>query len=148
MVFLYQSSCWRHCPCSDTVSSGDLKSGDIKSLHQCQTRTIRCVWYSPDCTRLCLFDLGFAMGGLDISCKLGRVQIISQNADLSKWNDGRMIALLVLAGVLLLGFVLVQIFLPKTATIPPRIFKQRSILAGFFYTICSGSQMMIFSKFQ
>jgi len=57
-----------------------------------------------------------------------------------------MIALLVLAGLLLLGFVMVQILLPKTATIPPRIFKQRSILSGFFATVCIGSEMMIFSK--
>ncbi|KAH8660370.1 major facilitator superfamily domain-containing protein [Xylariales sp. PMI_506] len=60
------------------------------------------------------------------------------------WSDGRIIALLVLAGLLLLGFVLVQIFLPKTATIAPRIFMQRSILAGFFCTICTGAHLMIF----
>ncbi|KAJ9145512.1 MFS aflatoxin efflux [Pleurostoma richardsiae] len=63
------------------------------------------------------------------------------------WNNGRMIALLVLAGLLLLGFVMVQILLPKTATIPPRIFKQRSILSGFFTTVCIGSEMMIFTYY-
>jgi hypothetical protein len=57
------------------------------------------------------------------------------------------IILLVLAGLLLLGFAMVQVFLPKTATIPPRIFMQRSIAAGFFATLCIGSQMMIFSEF-
>ncbi|KAF5006013.1 hypothetical protein FDECE_7587 [Fusarium decemcellulare] len=60
------------------------------------------------------------------------------------WNDGRIISLLVLGGVLLLGFILVQIFLPKTATIPPKVFRQRSILAGVFSSICTGSQQMIF----
>jgi len=45
----------------------------------------------------------------------------------------------------LIGFCLVQAFLPKTATIPPRIIMQRSILAGFFATITIGAQMMIFS---
>ncbi|KAF4831765.1 Efflux pump aflT [Colletotrichum siamense] len=59
------------------------------------------------------------------------------------WNNGRIVALLVLACVLLLGFVMVQIFLPKTATIPPKVFKQRSILAGVFATFCIGSQNMI-----
>ncbi|RSL95291.1 hypothetical protein CEP52_012165 [Fusarium oligoseptatum] len=63
------------------------------------------------------------------------------------WNDGRVIVLLVLAGLLLLGFAMVQIFLPKTATIPPRIFMQRSIAAGFFATLCIGSQMMIFTYY-
>lgn len=41
---------------------------------------------------------------------------------------------------------MVQFILPKTATIPPRVFKQRSILAGLLSTICIGSQQMIFSK--
>ncbi|KAL1855067.1 hypothetical protein Plec18170_004481 [Paecilomyces lecythidis] len=60
------------------------------------------------------------------------------------WSDGRIIALLVLAGVLLLSFALVQTYLPKTATIAPRIFMQRSILAGFWSTLCAGAHMMIF----
>ncbi|TDZ33748.1 Efflux pump aflT [Colletotrichum spinosum] len=59
------------------------------------------------------------------------------------WNEGRIIALLVLAVILLAGFVLVQIFLPKTATIAPRIFMQRSIVAGVFATTCIGAQNMI-----
>ncbi|KAH8772688.1 putative MFS multidrug transporter [Diaporthe sp. PMI_573] len=59
------------------------------------------------------------------------------------WRNGRIIALLTLAGVLLLGFIACQILKPKTATIPPRIFCQRSILAGFCATFCIGSSMMI-----
>lgn len=58
-------------------------------------------------------------------------------------RNGRIIALLVLAGVLLIGFIAVQILKPKTATIPPRIFCQRSILAGFCATFCIGASMMI-----
>ncbi|CAK7199616.1 hypothetical protein SEUCBS139899_002299 [Sporothrix eucalyptigena] len=60
------------------------------------------------------------------------------------WSNGRIIALLTLAAVLLIGFVLVQIFMPNTATVPPRIFVQRSILAGVYSTLCVGAQMMIF----
>ncbi|KAI0969787.1 major facilitator superfamily domain-containing protein [Xylaria arbuscula] len=63
------------------------------------------------------------------------------------WNDRRIIALLTLGIFLGIVFVLVQAFMPKTATIPPRIFKQRSILAGFWTTIVLGSQMMIFVYF-
>ncbi|KAI0112741.1 MFS general substrate transporter [Hypoxylon sp. NC0597] len=63
------------------------------------------------------------------------------------WNNGRIIAILVLAGILMLGFALVQIFLPKTATIPPRVFTQRSILAGFFTALCVGSHSMIFTYY-
>jgi hypothetical protein len=60
------------------------------------------------------------------------------------WSDGRIIALLTLAGVLIIAFIAIQILLPKTATIPPHIFVQRSILAGFWATLCIGAQMMIF----
>ncbi|KAJ3568998.1 hypothetical protein NPX13_g6231 [Xylaria arbuscula] len=63
------------------------------------------------------------------------------------WNDRRIIALLTLGIFLGIVFILVQAFMPKTATIPPRIFKQRSILAGFWSTIVLGSQMMIFVYF-
>jgi MFS family permease len=63
------------------------------------------------------------------------------------WRSGRIIALLVLAGVLIIAFVVVQVVLPKTATVPPRIFMQRSIMAGVFVTLCIGSQMMIFVYF-
>lgn len=59
------------------------------------------------------------------------------------WSNGRIIALLVLAGVLIIGFVLVQIFKPDTATVPPRIFKQRSIMAGAWATFTLGASMMI-----
>ncbi|KAI3396429.1 hypothetical protein diail_12149 [Diaporthe ilicicola] len=59
------------------------------------------------------------------------------------WRNGRIIALLTLGGCLLIGFVAVQVLKPKTATIPPRIFCQRSILAGFCATFCIGSSMMI-----
>ncbi|KAI0201090.1 major facilitator superfamily domain-containing protein [Astrocystis sublimbata] len=63
------------------------------------------------------------------------------------WNDRRVIALLTLGIFLGLVFILVQAFLPNTATIPPRIFMQRSILAGFWTTVVLGSQMIIFVYF-
>lgn len=57
-----------------------------------------------------------------------------------------MITLLVLSGAFLTAFVLIQVFLPATATIPPRIFCQRSILAASWASFCIGSQM-IFSTY-
>ncbi|KAK2756713.1 hypothetical protein FQN54_005159 [Arachnomyces sp. PD_36] len=59
------------------------------------------------------------------------------------WNDGRIIALLVLFGVLLVVFIAIQMWRKEDATVPPRIIKQRSIAAGFFFTICVGSAMNI-----
>lgn len=49
-------------------------------------------------------------------------------------------------GILLPSFVAAQILLPKTATIPPRIFKQRSVASGFWATICIGSSQNLFGK--
>ena len=63
------------------------------------------------------------------------------------WADGRMIALLVLAGALLTAFTAIQILKPDTATVPPRIFTQQSILSGFWATVCVGAHMMIFVYF-
>ncbi|KAK6522217.1 hypothetical protein TWF281_002784 [Arthrobotrys megalospora] len=63
------------------------------------------------------------------------------------WNNGRIVALLVLMSVLLVGFAAVQILLPKTATLPTRIFKQRSVVSGFWQTLCIGSSMYIFVYF-
>ena len=60
------------------------------------------------------------------------------------WNDGRIIALLVLFVVLFIVFIVIQIIRQEGATVPPRIFVQRSILAGVLYTIGAGSAMMIF----
>ncbi|KAL9106893.1 MAG: hypothetical protein Q9227_008141 [Pyrenula ochraceoflavens] len=59
------------------------------------------------------------------------------------WSNARIIALLVLFGLLSLGFIAVQILKPDTATVPPRIFKQRSIMAGFSYITMVGGSMMV-----
>ncbi|KAI1323785.1 putative MFS aflatoxin efflux pump [Xylariaceae sp. FL0255] len=63
------------------------------------------------------------------------------------WNDRRIIALLVLAGVLLIAFVIVQRLMPRTATVPGRIFKQRSIYSGSWAIFFIGAQMNVFLYF-
>lgn len=69
-----------------------------------------------------------------------------QRIDFNQWGNGRIIALLTLMGVLAIVFIAVQILLPKTATIPPRIFKQRSIAAGCWATTCIGASSYIYSQ--
>jgi MFS family permease len=59
------------------------------------------------------------------------------------WSNGRIIALLILAGILLIAFIAIQFWKKDNATIPPRILNQRSVAAGFFFTICLGSCFMI-----
>ncbi|EON96442.1 putative mfs aflatoxin efflux protein [Phaeoacremonium minimum UCRPA7] len=59
------------------------------------------------------------------------------------WSNGRIIALLVLAFVLLVAFVLIQIWKPGRATVPPRIFVQRSIGSAFFVSCCLGAHQTL-----
>ncbi|KAJ5138012.1 hypothetical protein N7526_004245 [Penicillium atrosanguineum] len=69
----------------------------------------------------------------EIVCLLLALQWGGQEYD---WSDGRVVALLTLSGVLLVAFVAVQMCLPKTATLPPRLFKQRSVIAGCWSALC------------
>lgn len=63
------------------------------------------------------------------------------------WNDRRIIALLTLAGVLLCAFVAVQVLRADTATIPPRIFRQRSVVSAVWSTMCVGCSQYIYGGF-
>ncbi|KAJ5491694.1 Rubrofusarin-specific efflux pump aurT [Penicillium diatomitis] len=58
------------------------------------------------------------------------------------WDNGRIIALLVLSGLLMILFVLVQIQLKDTATVPSAILKQRSILSGVVFVACVGGGLI------
>nr|GAT55039.1 major facilitator superfamily transporter [Mycena chlorophos] len=55
------------------------------------------------------------------------------------WNDGRVIALFVVFGLLILCFIAVQFWRQEDATVPPRILMQRSILCGCFSSMCLGA---------
>ncbi|KAF4638009.1 hypothetical protein G7Y89_g53 [Cudoniella acicularis] len=79
-----------------------------------------------------------------VVCLLLALQWGGQKYD---WGNGRIIALLALTGVLLVAFSAVQILLPTTATLPPRIFKQRSVVAALISTLCIGSGNYIFVYF-
>lgn len=52
------------------------------------------------------------------------------------WQDGRIIALLVVSVVLMGVFGYLQYRLKDKATLPPRILKHRSVLAGAWFTAC------------
>lgn len=59
------------------------------------------------------------------------------------WNNGRIIALLVISGICLCAFIAVQAWRGDMATVPPHIIKQRSIAAAFLYSICNGGMLMV-----
>lgn len=58
------------------------------------------------------------------------------------WYGGRVIALLVVSGILVIAFGLVQLWRKEDATTPPRIMGQRSVACGFLYAICIGGGMI------
>lgn len=63
------------------------------------------------------------------------------------WSNGKIIALLVLFGVLMIAFIVVQVTTQKTATIPAAIVKNRSMLAGCFFVFNVAASMMLMVYF-
>ncbi|KAI1453994.1 putative MFS multidrug transporter [Annulohypoxylon moriforme] len=59
------------------------------------------------------------------------------------WNDGRIIALFTVSFLLLIGFILVQIWMPGQAILPPRLFLQRSIASGLWSSMCISAHQTI-----
>ncbi|TGJ78705.1 hypothetical protein E0Z10_g10059 [Xylaria hypoxylon] len=60
------------------------------------------------------------------------------------WNSGRIIGLFVVFGVLLIAFLFIQWRQQENATVPPRIIKQRTVMAGSFYAFTVGSAFFLF----
>ncbi|CAK7563297.1 MAG: hypothetical protein SEPTF4163_001162 [Sporothrix epigloea] len=58
------------------------------------------------------------------------------------WKSGRIIALLVVFGVLIVIFVYVQYRQQDDATVPPRIVKKRSVWAGGWYSFATGAAFL------
>ena len=59
------------------------------------------------------------------------------------WKNARIIVLIILAGFLFIVFAFIQVKSGDRATIPIRIIKQRSILAGIYSTFLNSGSMMI-----
>ncbi|KAI1110814.1 MFS general substrate transporter [Nemania sp. NC0429] len=59
------------------------------------------------------------------------------------WNNWRIIVLLSFFGILFIAFAAVQVYMPKTATVPVKIIRRRSILAAtIFMFALAGSFLM------
>jgi MFS family permease len=63
------------------------------------------------------------------------------------WSNARIIALLVVSGLLFLLFVYIQHRMQERATVPPRLLKYRAITAGSSYQFFGGGGMMVISYF-
>ena len=59
------------------------------------------------------------------------------------WQNARIIALLIIFGLCMIVFIAIQRWKGEAATVPPRIFLQRSILSGACFSLFGGSALMI-----
>ncbi|KAF2134247.1 MFS general substrate transporter [Dothidotthia symphoricarpi CBS 119687] len=59
------------------------------------------------------------------------------------WGSGRIIALLVLAGLLVIGFLAIQVWKQEDATVPPRVFKNRTVWSSAWYGAMLGASFFI-----
>ncbi|KAH8647967.1 azole resistance protein 1 [Xylariales sp. PMI_506] len=63
------------------------------------------------------------------------------------WSSAQPLALIVLGGVLLISFVLVQCWKQEGATVPPRIIRHRSVGCSTIYVFCAGGALNIFQYY-
>ncbi|KAL9117854.1 MAG: hypothetical protein Q9187_005603 [Circinaria calcarea] len=59
------------------------------------------------------------------------------------WSNGRIIALFILAGLLLIGFLAVQVWKGENATVPLRIMNQRTMIGGAWFAVALGGAFFI-----
>jgi hypothetical protein len=64
-----------------------------------------------------------------------------------EWKSGRIIALLVIAALLLIGFVVIQWYKQEDATVPPRVFKNRNVWGAAWYGAFTGAAFFIMVYF-
>ena len=63
------------------------------------------------------------------------------------WGSGRIIALFVLFGVLIMVFIGIQFWKQDSATVPPRIMKNRSVAAAAWFAFTLGSFFLLLVYF-
>ncbi|KAF2093518.1 major facilitator superfamily transporter [Rhizodiscina lignyota] len=59
------------------------------------------------------------------------------------WNSPTIIALFITFAALLFSFAFVQYRRQDAATLPPRLLRNRSVVSGFFFSLCCNSTMQI-----
>lgn len=59
------------------------------------------------------------------------------------WSDGKVIALLVVSGILFIAFIGIQWWKQEDGTVPPRVFLQRNVWAACWYAFTMGASFFI-----
>lgn len=60
-----------------------------------------------------------------------------------EWSSGRIIALLVMFGVLMIAFIIIQVWKGEAATVPPRIMKHSQQIAATLFAFCFGGSFFV-----
>ncbi|KAF2441142.1 MFS general substrate transporter [Karstenula rhodostoma CBS 690.94] len=60
-----------------------------------------------------------------------------------EWKSGRIIALLVIAALLIIGFLAVQVWKQEDATVPPRVFKNRNVWGSAWFVAMLGAAFFV-----
>jgi predicted MFS family arabinose efflux permease len=60
-----------------------------------------------------------------------------------EWKSGRIIALLVISGLLIIGFIAIQVWKQEDATVPPRVFKNRNVWGSAWYVSMLGAAFFV-----
>ncbi|KAJ3578728.1 hypothetical protein NPX13_g1839 [Xylaria arbuscula] len=63
------------------------------------------------------------------------------------WSNGRIIALFVVFGVLAILFWCVELWQNESATVPPRIVKNKNMLGGIWYGVWLGAAVFVFTYY-
>lgn len=64
-----------------------------------------------------------------------------------EWSSGRIIALLVLFGILLIAFIANELWMGSNATIPPKIASQRTVISASLFAFCNCAQSFLLVYF-
>jgi hypothetical protein len=91
--------------------------------------------------RLALFDVWGSM--VFIPANVSLLLALKWGGSKYPWNDQRIIALLVVFGILTTIFIAIQLWKQDSATIPPRILKQRSIWGSAVYSFFIGATLFV-----
>ncbi|KAF2142234.1 uncharacterized protein K452DRAFT_318515 [Aplosporella prunicola CBS 121167] len=59
------------------------------------------------------------------------------------WGNGRIIGLFIVFGVLIIGFIAIQIWKGEHATVPPRVFKNRTVWSSAWFGAALGAAFFI-----
>lgn len=89
-----------------------------------------------------LDPVGFLLIGPSMICLLFALQFGGEN---HQWSQGRVLALFVVFGVLMVLFIAHQVRRGEKATVPPRIIGNRAVLCACIVGLCIGASLVTFS---